>query len=95
DYFFRAYHLAQANRDYFAPVDLDPDFNRHILDAASPDAFFDPLKSICQGSNCAFKRGSLYLFEDYGHYSHFGSTTVAGELLRVAASTAGLPQTAQ
>jgi SGNH domain (fused to AT3 domains) len=95
DYFFRAFHLAQGERDYFAPVDLDPDFNLHVQDAAHPDAFFDPLKLICRGVNCAFKRGPLYLFEDYGHYSHFGSTTLAGELLRVAASTAGLPQTAQ
>src|SRR5262249_440428 len=71
DYFFQAYGLMRADREYFAPVDLEPDFNLHVREAAQPDAFFDPLKLICRGAECAFKRGPLYLFEDYGHYSHF------------------------
>jgi peptidoglycan/LPS O-acetylase OafA/YrhL len=95
DYFFRAYGLTRADREYFAPVDLDPDFNLHVREAAHPDAFFDPLKLICHGTSCEFKRGPLYLFEDYGHYSHFGSATIVSELLRVARSTAGAQQTAQ
>ncbi len=80
DYFFQTYGLTQASRDYTAPVYVDPDANRRMQQIAHPDAFFDPLQELCRGKACVFKRGSSYLFRDFGHYTHFGSTVMVDDL---------------
>jgi peptidoglycan/LPS O-acetylase OafA/YrhL len=79
EYFFQAYGLDQAARDYSAPVYVDPDVNRRIEQIAHADAFFDPLKSLCRGAMCVIKRGSSYLFRDFGHYTHFGSSIIVAD----------------
>jgi hypothetical protein len=58
--------------------------NRLIRRSAGPgvDVFFDPLSLLCQGSDCLFKRGSSYLFQDFGHFSRFGSQIIVSALLR-------------
>jgi hypothetical protein len=79
EYFFQAYGLQQAARDFTAPVYVDPDVNRRMQEIAHADAFFNPLKSLCRGALCVFKRGSSYLFRDFGHYSHFGSSIIVAD----------------
>jgi hypothetical protein len=47
---------------------------------AHADGFFNPLKSLCRAAMCVFKRGSSYLFRDFGHYSHVGSSEIVADL---------------
>jgi hypothetical protein len=79
EYFFQAYGLDHAARDYAAPVYVDPDVNRRLEQSAHADAFFNPMKSLCDGATCVFKRGSSYLFRDFGHYSHIGSSIIVAD----------------
>jgi peptidoglycan/LPS O-acetylase OafA/YrhL len=79
EYFFQTYGLAQASRDYTAPVYIDPNVNRRLEHIVRADAFFDPLKSLCDGTACVFKRGGSYLFRDFGHYTNFGSSIMVSE----------------
>jgi len=36
---------------------------------------------LCRDGGCLFKRGSNYLFEDFGHFSRYGSRIVVDGLL--------------
>jgi hypothetical protein len=39
---------------------------------------------LCRDDGCLFKRGASYLFEDYGHFSRYGSRIAVDGLLRAA-----------
>ena len=81
EYFFRVYGSQQAEGEYFALVDVDPEMNRSIRSIVVGNTFFDPLAIFCREAECAFKRSNLYLFVDYGHYTQFGSKLAVGALL--------------
>ena len=84
EYFYEKFGAAPGGRDFYAPLDVNSDMNRLIRRSAGPgvDVFFDPLSLLCQGSDCLFKRGSSYLFQDFGHFSRFGSQIIVSALLR-------------
>jgi hypothetical protein len=81
EYFFRIFGTQQAERAYYAPLDVAPDMNTRMAKIAADAAFFDPLALLCHGMECVFKQGKLYLFYDYGHYTHYGSRKVVNALL--------------
>ena len=83
EYFYRKYGSEQQTRDYYAPLDADPRINQHILRSVGTDldVFVDPLSVWCRESECLFKRGNSYLFQDYGHFSRAGSRLAVAELL--------------
>ena len=81
EYFFRTFGTEQADRAYYAPLDVAPDMNRRMANIGGGGTFFDPLALLCHGTGCVFKQGRLYLFYDYGHYTHYGSRKVVNALL--------------
>ena len=85
EYFFRVFGAERAERAYYAPLDVAPEMNRRMADVAAGATFFDPLALLCQGGECLFRQGALYLFYDYGHYTHYGSRRVVNALLDAVA----------
>ena len=83
DYFYQRFGATARASDYYAPITVDSDMNRRIARSAgaNADVFFDPLQLLCRDSGCLFKRGSNYLFEDFGHFSRYGSRIVVDGLL--------------
>jgi peptidoglycan/LPS O-acetylase OafA/YrhL len=81
EYFFRTFGTQQADRAYYAPLDVAPDTNLRMASIAAQAVFFDPLALLCHGTECVFRQGRLYLFYDYGHYTHYGSRKVVNALL--------------
>ena len=95
EYFFRTFGTEQAERAYYAPLDVAPDMNMRMATLAADAAFFDPLSFLCRGTECVFKQGKLYLFYDYGHYTHYGSRKVVNALLDATKSMpSGPPKSA-
>ena len=87
EYFYNAYGAQQSEREYTAPVDLDPGINLQMQKFLTDGSFFDPLALFCRESACAFKRDDWYIFRDFGHYTHYGSTLVVEALLERLAPT--------
>ena len=83
EYFFKVFGTQQAERAYYAPLYLDPGMNMRMAKIAADNTFFDPLALLCNGMECVFKQGKLYLFYDYGHYTQYGSRKVVNALLEV------------
>ncbi|HEV8060001.1 MAG TPA: acyltransferase family protein, partial [Gemmataceae bacterium] len=91
EYFFKKYPQGEPVQpqgepvqDYYAPLNADPNLNARILEAAHPDVFYDPLRSLCRVSECIFKQGDSYLVEDYGHWTHDGSVLAVAKLMEAA-----------
>jgi SGNH domain (fused to AT3 domains) len=91
EYFFKKFPQGEPVQlhgepvqDYYAPLNADPNLNARILEAAHPDVFFDPMKSLCRASECIFKQGDSYLVEDYGHWTHDGSVLAVAKLMEAA-----------
>ena len=84
EYFYSRYGSEQQTRDYYAPLDADPDINQHIRRSAGSDIdeFFDPLRAWCRAGECVFKSGGSYLYEDFGHFSRAGSQQAVAGLLQ-------------
>ena len=83
DYFYQRFGATARASDFYAPITVDSDMNRRIARSAgtNADVFFDPLQLLCRDGGCLFKRGSNYLFEDFGHFSRYGSRIVVDGLL--------------
>jgi peptidoglycan/LPS O-acetylase OafA/YrhL len=83
EYFYQKFGATHLEQEFYAPVTVDSDINQHILQSAGPDVdvFFDPLQLLCRDGGCLFKRDSNYLFEDFGHFSRYGSRIVVRGLL--------------
>lgn len=84
EYFLRKFGDDDSRSAYYAPLNAEPDINITMAQAANADLFFDPLRSLCEGQRCMFKRRKQYLVFDYGHWTHYGSSLAARELLGLA-----------
>lgn len=82
DYFFEVYGTQNDDRSYYAPPDLHAKINTDMEAATRPDAFFDPLAFWCVKAGCLFRRGSSYLYSDYGHFTHTVSVFAVTALLK-------------
>jgi len=70
DYISRQY---RARGDASWPVSFDPALNARIGELAKGAAYVDPLKRLCQGTRCPYRRDRAFEFIDYGHFSSVGS----------------------
>jgi hypothetical protein len=84
EYFFSKFARTSTAKAYYAPLNADPDINAHISATAHADVFYDPLQSLCRGTECIFKEGQRYLVADYGHWTHYGSELAVRELIEMA-----------
>jgi peptidoglycan/LPS O-acetylase OafA/YrhL len=81
EYFYQKYGATIRKGSYFAELGIDPRVNRAMASATTADEFFDPLAVLCDGKECLFKQDGDYLFEDYGHYTNYGSQRMTTALL--------------
>jgi peptidoglycan/LPS O-acetylase OafA/YrhL len=81
EYFFQVFGARQGARDSYAPIEVDRDMNARMARMTEHSVFFDPLAPLCNGTQCLFKQGTLYLFSDYGHYTAYGSRIVVDHML--------------
>jgi hypothetical protein len=54
-------------------ISFDPAINRMLASESRDAHFIDPLAALCTGAVCPYRRGSVWLFGDYGHFSRAGS----------------------
>lgn len=52
---------------------FDPRINQHLKGEVGAAAFIDPTQTFCRERRCDYMRDGHLLFDDYGHFSAYGS----------------------
>lgn len=55
------------------PIAFDPAINAVLKAQSAQAGFIDPLAALCSGRQCPYRRGKIWLYADYGHFSAAGS----------------------
>jgi peptidoglycan/LPS O-acetylase OafA/YrhL len=87
EYLFNHYDQQTARNSYEAKINAPPLLNDRLRQTAHPDFFFDPMDSLCRQDQCTFRDSGDYLFYDYGHFTHAGSTRMVAALKTGLASS--------